>query len=192
MRLINHSVNCTLVTRLPACAALLLHATDNVQSRQRAQGQAARGHIACDFGVVPLMKAAAHAQADLWQFYLEPSLYGREVPTAGGARGPGRAYYVPMLSGLQLFRSMANQDEADAAAVQGSDFFQVRGSGATVSAWQGVAKELPPWRRPGVVCMSELWRHWMQVAVFMSMVSRAAVYAARADRSRWGCAGCIP
>ena len=69
---------------------------------------------------------SARLQLDVWQFYLEPSLYGREVPTAGGARGPGRAYYVPMLSGMQLFRSMASQDEAAAAAGQGSDVFQVR------------------------------------------------------------------
>ncbi len=68
----------------------------------------------------------AWLQLDVWQFYLEPSLYGREVPTAGGSRGPGRAYYVPMLSGMQLFRSMASQDEAAAAAGQGSDVFQAR------------------------------------------------------------------
>ncbi len=98
-------------------------------------------------------------QADLWQFYLEPSLYGREVPTAGGARGPGRAYYVPMLSGLQLFRSMANQDEADDAAGQGSDVFQARGSSAGVAVQHVLKSSDSVKRRPVATRLSESWVH---------------------------------
>jgi hypothetical protein len=64
-------------------------------------------------------------QSDLWQFYLEPSLYGQEVFTVGGSRGPGRAYYVPLLSGLQLFCNMQSSEEATAAAAEGSELFQV-------------------------------------------------------------------
>jgi len=45
-------------------------------------------------------------QADLWAFYLEASVYGQEVFTCGGARGPAHAYFVPLLSGLQLFASV--------------------------------------------------------------------------------------
>lgn len=64
-------------------------------------------------------------QADLWHFYMEPSLYGQEVYTVGSSRGPGRAYYVPLLSGLQLFCNMHSEEEATAAAAEGSDLFQV-------------------------------------------------------------------
>ncbi|KAA6423174.1 MAG: hypothetical protein FRX49_07161 [Trebouxia sp. A1-2] len=39
---------------------------------------------------------------DLWQWYLEPSLYGTEVLTMGGSRGPSVSYYVPYLSAMQL------------------------------------------------------------------------------------------
>ena len=41
-------------------------------------------------------------QGDLWQWYLEPSLYGTEVLTMGGSRGPSVSYYVPYLSAMQL------------------------------------------------------------------------------------------
>lgn len=64
-------------------------------------------------------------QADLWQFYLEPSLYGQEVYTVGGSRGSGRAYYVPLLSGFQLFcnmKALKPTDEKDA-----DDFLEVGG-----------------------------------------------------------------
>lgn len=40
---------------------------------------------------------------DIWKFYHEPSLYGREVWTLGGQRGPSHAYFVPYLSAMQLF-----------------------------------------------------------------------------------------
>ena len=44
----------------------------------------------------------AWMQGDLWQWYLEPSLYGTEVLTLGGSRGPSVSYYVPYLSAMQL------------------------------------------------------------------------------------------
>ena len=40
---------------------------------------------------------------DVWSFYSEPSLYGREVYTLGGVRGPSLCYFVPYLSAMQLF-----------------------------------------------------------------------------------------
>lgn len=41
-------------------------------------------------------------QGHLWQWYLEPSLYGTEIVTLGGSRGPSVSYYVPYLSAMQL------------------------------------------------------------------------------------------
>lgn len=41
-------------------------------------------------------------QGHLWQWYLEPSLYGTEIVTLGGSRGPSISYYVPYLSAMQL------------------------------------------------------------------------------------------
>jgi Protein of unknown function (DUF789) len=44
-----------------------------------------------------------HLQADIWNWYEEASLYGREIFTLGGTRGASLSYYVPFLSGMQLF-----------------------------------------------------------------------------------------
>ncbi len=43
------------------------------------------------------------AQGDVWEFYREPSMFGREVETLGGPRGPSTSYFVPYLSALQIF-----------------------------------------------------------------------------------------
>lgn len=42
-------------------------------------------------------------QAHLWSFYEEASVFGKEVHTTGGSRGPSRAFFVPSLSAMQLF-----------------------------------------------------------------------------------------
>ena len=42
-------------------------------------------------------------QAQLWSFYDEASVFGKEVHTTGGSRGPSRAFFVPSLSAMQLF-----------------------------------------------------------------------------------------
>ncbi len=52
-------------------------------------------------------------QGDLWEFYREASLYGQEVFTCGGARGPAHAYFVPLLSGLQLYVGVPPGEVAD-------------------------------------------------------------------------------
>ena len=41
-------------------------------------------------------------QADIWKWFLEPSLFGTDVLTLGGSRGPSVSYYVPYLSAMQL------------------------------------------------------------------------------------------
>ncbi|CAD7702911.1 unnamed protein product [Ostreobium quekettii] len=41
--------------------------------------------------------------ADVWQFYYEPSMFGREVYILGGTRGPSMAYFLPYLSAVQIF-----------------------------------------------------------------------------------------
>lgn len=43
----------------------------------------------------------------MWQWYLEPSLYGTEIVTLGGSRGPSVSYYVPYLSAMQLLLPLA-------------------------------------------------------------------------------------
>ncbi len=60
--------------------------------------------------VTPMLRLEGSAQgleelrlADVWRFYQEPSLYGREVYTLGGTRGPSWSYFVPYLSAVQLF-----------------------------------------------------------------------------------------
>ncbi len=47
---------------------------------------------------------------DVWRFYQEPSLYGREVYTLGGTRGPSWSYFVPYLSAMQLFVPSSPKD----------------------------------------------------------------------------------
>eukprot|EP00798_Chlamydomonas_sp_ICE-L_P015679 gene15679-21784_t len=47
---------------------------------------------------------------DVWRFYLEPSIYGREVYTLGGSRGPSLCYFVPYLSAIQLFTPTTPRD----------------------------------------------------------------------------------
>ena len=42
-------------------------------------------------------------QAHLWSFYEAASVFGKEVHTTGGSRGPSRAFFVPSLSAMQLF-----------------------------------------------------------------------------------------
>ncbi|KAG1656982.1 hypothetical protein FOA52_007667 [Chlamydomonas sp. UWO 241] len=45
--------------------------------------------------------------SDVWAFYQEHSAYGREVQTLGGARGQSTCYFLPYLSGMQLFVAAA-------------------------------------------------------------------------------------
>ncbi|KXZ52692.1 hypothetical protein GPECTOR_9g738 [Gonium pectorale] len=47
---------------------------------------------------------------DLWNFYFEPSLYGREVFTLGGHRGASNSYFVPYLSAIQIFMAAMPTD----------------------------------------------------------------------------------
>ena len=50
----------------------------------------------------------------MWDFFRQPSLYGREILTHGGRRGPARAYYLPSLSAMQLFLPAEAPDGASA------------------------------------------------------------------------------
>ncbi|GAB4817490.1 hypothetical protein N2152v2_004536 [Parachlorella kessleri] len=64
--------------------------------------------------------------ADVWRFYEVPSMFGQEVVTLGGPRGPAASYYLPYLSAVQLFCSGAepgtgNSSCAPAAADVGSE-----------------------------------------------------------------------
>ncbi len=59
-------------------------------------------------------------QGDLWQWYLEPSLYGTEVLTMGGSRGPSVSYYVPYLSAMQLLLPLDHNASSQPAAASHS------------------------------------------------------------------------
>ncbi|KAL0053045.1 hypothetical protein WJX82_000107 [Trebouxia sp. C0006] len=64
---------------------------------------------------------------DLWQWYLEPSLYGTEVLTMGGSRGPSVSYYVPYLSAMQLLLPLDNNAASQppsAAAIHSAQMHQ--------------------------------------------------------------------
>jgi len=66
-------------------------------------------------------------QGDLWQWYLEPSLYGTEVLTMGGSRGPSVSYYVPYLSAMQLLLPLDNNAASQpqsAAAIHSAQMHQ--------------------------------------------------------------------
>ena len=66
-------------------------------------------------------------QGDLWQWYLEPSLYGTEVLTMGGSRGPSVSYYVPYLSAMQLLLPLDNNvasQPPSAAAIHSAQMHQ--------------------------------------------------------------------
>lgn len=60
----------------------------------------------------PLLDPATALQQlsldDIWKFYLEPSVYGQEVATLSGQRGPSTAYFVPYLSAVQLYLPAAD------------------------------------------------------------------------------------
>ncbi|GFH20126.1 uncharacterized protein HaLaN_17201, partial [Haematococcus lacustris] len=60
--------------------------------------------ISLDCSGQPVAQALRSLTLDaVWRFYAEPSVYGREVYTLGGARGPSLCYFVPYLSAIQLF-----------------------------------------------------------------------------------------
>jgi hypothetical protein len=54
-------------------------------------------------------------QSDLWSFFEDASMYGREVYTLGGSRGPSLAYFVPSLSAMQLFLPARREAAATSA-----------------------------------------------------------------------------
>ena len=65
-------------------------------------------------GALPSLEALeALTLADVWRFYAEPSMVGREVATLGGARGPSAAYFVPYLSAMQLFTFSDDSHDPD-------------------------------------------------------------------------------
>ncbi|KAL6753153.1 hypothetical protein V8C86DRAFT_2733645 [Haematococcus lacustris] len=67
--------------------------------------------ISLDCSGQPVAQALRSLTLDaVWRFYAEPSVYGREVYTLGGARGPSLCYFVPYLSAIQLFTAASPRD----------------------------------------------------------------------------------
>jgi len=59
---------------------------------------------------------------DVWRFYLEPSMFGREVMASTGELGETQCYFVPYLSGMQLFTPATHKSERGGCAyVSGTD-----------------------------------------------------------------------
>lgn len=53
---------------------------------------------------LPLRRAAERLTLqDLWNWYLRPSLFGREVITLGGGSTESRAFFIPFVSAMQLY-----------------------------------------------------------------------------------------
>ena len=46
--------------------------------------------------------SATRVQADVWQWYEEPSAYGQGIQLPSGSRGHNSAFYLPHLSAVQL------------------------------------------------------------------------------------------
>ncbi len=51
----------------------------------------------------------------MWAFFDRPSMYGQEIATQGGKRGPARAYYLPSLSAMQLFLPAEAPNSSDSS-----------------------------------------------------------------------------
>lgn len=56
----------------------------------------------------------------VWDLFLEPSLWGTPVTTMGGPRGTSTAYYVPFMSAMQLFTTVADVGPAAAPPAPGN------------------------------------------------------------------------
>jgi hypothetical protein len=69
----------------------------------------------CDPGLSASQLSAALRLGDVWQMFKDASLWGAPVVTLGGARGCSTAYYVPYLSAMQLFTTVAPVGAADGA-----------------------------------------------------------------------------
>lgn len=92
-------------------------------------------------------------QGDIWKWFLEPSLYGTEVLTLGGSRGPSVSYYVPYLSAVQLLLPVPAQQHAP----QQPDAKHGTETQVTASASEQPADDSQ--QRPGMVGPMELLQH---------------------------------
>ena len=97
-----------------------------------------------------LLRTCPRLQADVWAFFERPSLFGQEVVTLGGPRGPAASYYLPYLSAVQLFAPAeggggeeggAPQAARAGAAAEGSD-------GELLFSFPGGLEEWPAEMRP--------------------------------------------
>ena len=122
----------------------------------------------------------------MWQWFLEPSLYGTEVLTLGGSRGPSVSYYVPYLSAMQLLLPVASSQPSQqpgTASMPASDMPaapQVQLSEAQLSdAHQTAAQqaqtnlagqsqqadEAAPARAGKLYHIMDDWQHWSRQVI---------------------------
>ena len=96
-------------------------------------------------------------QADIWKWFLEPSLFGTDVLTLGGSRGPSVSYYVPYLSAMQLLLPAVPR-----ATTPGHPSRAQAGSEAAAPA-AGAQRGLREAGRPAhgkVYQLAQEWRGW--------------------------------
>lgn len=73
----------------------------------------------------------------MWSFYEEASVFGKEVHTTGGSRGPSRAFFVPSLSAMQLFvPDSGSQPSGTVHTLSDAAAAQVCNYDTSLSAWQ--------------------------------------------------------
>lgn len=60
-------------------------------------------HMSYNVEALRIITLLVDEQADVWEFFRRSGLYGQEIATHGGKRGPACAYYLPSLSAMQLF-----------------------------------------------------------------------------------------
>lgn len=122
-----------------------------------------------------------YMQGDVWQWFLEPSLYGTEVLTLGGSRGPSVSYYVPYLSAMQLLLPVplsqpsqqpgtTSMPASDMPAAQQAQLSEAQQNGTCLTAAgqaqtdtagpSQLAAEAAPARAGKLYHIMDDWQHW--------------------------------
>ena len=108
----------------------------------------------------PRCCALSLLQAEVWRCFEAASLFGVEVATLGGPRGPSTSHFLPYLSAVHMFRAVGEQEVAAAAVPQAGPAGQ--DSGAAQQEQQQQEQQHPLMQYPGGL---ESWPAAMRPAV---------------------------
>ena len=105
---------------LPALPLAAASATQTVVYSTQVHVGALRqhGHLRPPVQVTPVISCHKHTSSDeltlqdLWDWFLEPGLFGHRVETEGCRFGPSSAFFVPLLSAMRLFSCHATAEAA--------------------------------------------------------------------------------